>query len=49
VEGGGAEERLTREWVALLEAEIRGRPEQYFWFHRRWKTRPDRIGRAPHG
>jgi len=23
-----------------LEKEIRMAPEQYFWFHKRWKTRP---------
>ncbi len=28
---------LTRAWVRALETEIRARPEQYFWFHRRWK------------
>lgn len=44
-----AEARLTRAWVSLLEAEIRGHPEQYFWFHRRWKTRGPRIGTAPAG
>jgi KDO2-lipid IV(A) lauroyltransferase len=48
-DGRDEERRLTREWVALLEGEVRARPEQYFWFHRRWKTRPDRIGRAPPG
>lgn len=31
-------ERLTREHVALLEQCVREAPEQYFWFHRRWKT-----------
>ncbi len=30
----------TRRWVARLEAHVRRHPEQYFWFHRRWKTRP---------
>jgi KDO2-lipid IV(A) lauroyltransferase len=40
--GGPAPEReLTRRWVARFEEEIRRRPGQYFWFHRRWKTRPD--------
>jgi KDO2-lipid IV(A) lauroyltransferase len=38
--GDGQEVELTRRWVAHLEALIRRHPEQYFWFHRRWKTRP---------
>jgi KDO2-lipid IV(A) lauroyltransferase len=29
---------LTAELAARLEGEIRKAPEQYFWFHRRWKT-----------
>jgi len=43
---------LTAELAARLEGEIRKAPEQYFWFHRRWKTRPPaelfaaRAGRA---
>jgi Kdo2-lipid IVA lauroyltransferase/acyltransferase len=32
--------RLTAELAARLEAAIRLAPEQYFWFHRRWKTPP---------
>jgi len=31
---------LTAALAARLEAEVRKAPEQYFWFHRRWKTRP---------
>jgi KDO2-lipid IV(A) lauroyltransferase len=31
---------LTRELAAALEADVRAAPEQYFWFHRRWKTAP---------
>ena len=31
---------LTRRWTAELERQIRLSPEQYFWHHRRWKTRP---------
>ena len=31
---------LTAELAARLEASIREAPEQYFWFHRRWKSRP---------
>jgi KDO2-lipid IV(A) lauroyltransferase len=32
--------RLTQRHAAFLEKEIREGPEQYFWQHRRWKTRP---------
>ncbi|NQU43653.1 lysophospholipid acyltransferase family protein [bacterium] len=32
--------RLTRLHVEQLEEAIREHPEQYFWFHRRWKTQP---------
>ncbi|MYA32318.1 MAG: lysophospholipid acyltransferase family protein [Gemmatimonadales bacterium] len=28
---------VTKRWVRALEREIERRPEQYFWFHRRWK------------
>jgi Kdo2-lipid IVA lauroyltransferase/acyltransferase len=31
---------LTRAYMAALEEMIREVPEQYFWLHRRWKTRP---------
>jgi Kdo2-lipid IVA lauroyltransferase/acyltransferase len=31
---------LTAALAAHLEAEVRRAPEQYFWFHRRWKTPP---------
>jgi len=32
--------RLTRAYMASLEEVIRESPEQYFWFHKRWKTQP---------
>ena len=38
--GEDAELEYTRRWVGRLEAQVRLHPEQYFWFHRRWKTRP---------
>ena len=28
---------LTRRWVLALERYVQDHPEQYFWFHRRWK------------
>ncbi|CAA9369893.1 MAG: Lipid A biosynthesis lauroyl acyltransferase [uncultured Gemmatimonadetes bacterium] len=31
---------LTTALAARLEAEIREAPEQYFWYHRRWKSKP---------
>ena len=31
---------LTAWHTALLERRVRETPEQYFWLHRRWKTRP---------
>jgi KDO2-lipid IV(A) lauroyltransferase len=31
---------LVRRWNAVLEAEIRAHPEQWVWFHRRWKSQP---------
>lgn len=32
-----AVERLTRRYLAVIEDEIRTRPEQWLWFHRRWR------------
>lgn len=32
--------RLTEIFAQRLEAAVRRAPEQYFWTHRRWKTRP---------
>jgi len=37
---------LTRAHVALLEDHVRNAPEQYFWLHRRWKTRPPEASGA---
>jgi len=32
--------RLTKAHTRRLEEQVRQAPEQYFWQHRRWKTRP---------
>ena len=32
--------RMTAAYTAVLERLVREHPEQYFWHHRRWKTRP---------
>ena len=48
-------ERLTAMIAAHLEGEIRRDPTQYFWFHKRWKSRPPeelastRAGTISHG
>lgn len=31
---------LTQRYMDILEEAVRRHPEQYFWFHRMWKTRP---------
>jgi Kdo2-lipid IVA lauroyltransferase/acyltransferase len=33
-------ESITQIYTSLLEKHIRRFPEQYFWWHRRWKTKP---------
>ena len=39
-------ERMTRAHVAALEETIRKHPDQYFWFHRRWKTSVEKMARV---
>lgn len=34
---------LTSKWVKALEGVARQYPEQYFWAHRRWKTKPATV------
>ncbi len=36
----GAIRAYTEKWVKALEEEICLYPEQYFWVHRRWRTKP---------
>ena len=33
-------ESITQKYTYILESFIKKYPEQYFWFHRRWKTKP---------
>jgi KDO2-lipid IV(A) lauroyltransferase len=35
--------RLTREWSRQIEEIIRAHPEQWPWFHNRWKTTPELL------
>ena len=37
---------FLRSYLATLEEEIRAVPDQYFWPHKRWKTRPEAEGTA---
>ena len=30
----------TEKWTKTLESEVRQFPDQYFWVHRRWRTKP---------
>lgn len=38
---------ITARYTRAIEAMVRAAPEQYFWVHRRWKSRPrhERLGR----
>lgn len=38
-------ESMTRQHVGALEEFVREHPADYFWFHRRWKTPPHKIGK----
>jgi KDO2-lipid IV(A) lauroyltransferase len=42
----GAVAELTRQCTAAIEAAIRETPEQWFWMHDRWRTRPAADPRA---
>lgn len=37
--------RLTQEWSRQIEAIIRAHPEQWPWFHDRWRTTPELLAK----
>jgi KDO2-lipid IV(A) lauroyltransferase len=37
---------ITQRYTAALERVVRRSPGQYFWVHRRWKSRPGQRGKA---
>jgi KDO2-lipid IV(A) lauroyltransferase len=39
-DGADTVRQITERYTAALERAIRRAPEQYFWVHRRWKSRP---------
>jgi Kdo2-lipid IVA lauroyltransferase/acyltransferase len=41
--------RLTAELARRLETSVREAPEQYFWFHKRWKSSPPEPSRQEPG
>jgi KDO2-lipid IV(A) lauroyltransferase len=42
-ESADAIREITQRYTQSLEAAVRRAPEQYFWVHRRWKTRPEEL------
>ncbi len=40
INGKATIESITQTYTTQLEEKIRRNPEQYFWFHRKWKTQP---------
>ncbi len=41
---------LTQEYMDALQSQVERHPEQYFWFHRMWKTQPpssQAVGESP--
>lgn len=45
-DGPDAVEQITKRYTAALERVIRRFPEQYFWVHRRWKSKPKSRAKA---
>jgi KDO2-lipid IV(A) lauroyltransferase len=43
LKGADAVRELTQRFTRLLEGYVRKYPGQYFWMHRRWKTKPEPV------
>ena len=41
IEPKGTVEELTRKYTKAIERAVMKHPEQWFWFHRRWKNSPE--------
>ncbi|MEW5900517.1 MAG: lysophospholipid acyltransferase family protein [Acidobacteriota bacterium] len=41
--------KITQACTKMIEAEIRANPSLWFWFHNRWKTRPENQSAGPPG
>jgi KDO2-lipid IV(A) lauroyltransferase len=37
----GSVEELTQKYTSAIDSVVREHPEQWFWFHRRWKNSPE--------
>ena len=45
IESADAVREITQRFTSALERVIRRSPEQYFWIHRRWKSKPRQRSR----